>query len=303
MTPPDLEAAMDDQIGDDLLAADLHRVPPGAVHRGPGGADAAAARRADHRRDRPRLPGPRADGGPADRPRQADAGRGARAVRAPAGAELSTRLASVLEVVYLIFNEGYSATAGDDWMRPALCEDALRLGRVLAGLAPRGAGGARPGGADGDPGVPQPRPRGPGRRADPAARPGPRALGPPPDPPWAGRARAGRGARRPLGPYALQAAIAACHARALRGRGHRLGADRRPVRRAGPARRRRSWSSTGPSRCPWRTARRPAWSWSTSSWRAGARRATTCCRPCAATCWRSWAAGRGAGRVRAGRRP
>ncbi|MDR3381601.1 RNA polymerase sigma factor, partial [Cupriavidus basilensis] len=46
------------------------------------------------------------------------------------------RLASVLEVIYLIFNEGYSATAGDDWMRPALCEEALRLGRTLAGLAP-----------------------------------------------------------------------------------------------------------------------------------------------------------------------
>jgi predicted RNA polymerase sigma factor len=54
----------------------------------------------------------------------------------PAGAELSVRLASVLEVIYLIFNEGYSATAGDDWMRPALVEDAQRLGRVLAGLAP-----------------------------------------------------------------------------------------------------------------------------------------------------------------------
>src|SRR5687768_17313304 len=54
----------------------------------------------------------------------------------PAGPELSARLASVLEVIYLIFNEGYSATAGDDWMRPALCEDAQRLGRVLAGLAP-----------------------------------------------------------------------------------------------------------------------------------------------------------------------
>jgi RNA polymerase sigma factor (sigma-70 family) len=54
----------------------------------------------------------------------------------PRGAELAPRLASVLEVVYLIFNEGYSATAGDDWMRPALCEDALRLGRVLAELAP-----------------------------------------------------------------------------------------------------------------------------------------------------------------------
>jgi RNA polymerase sigma factor (sigma-70 family) len=53
----------------------------------------------------------------------------------PRGAELAVRLSSVLEVIYLIFNEGYSATAGDDWMRPALCEDALRLGRILAELA------------------------------------------------------------------------------------------------------------------------------------------------------------------------
>ncbi len=58
------------------------------------------------------------------------------AFEVPRGAELGARLSSVLEVVYLIFNEGYSATAGDDWMRPALCEDALRLGRILAGLAP-----------------------------------------------------------------------------------------------------------------------------------------------------------------------
>jgi RNA polymerase sigma factor (sigma-70 family) len=55
----------------------------------------------------------------------------------PRGRELAARLSSVLEVVYLIFNEGYSATEGDDWMRPALCEDALRLGRILAELAPR----------------------------------------------------------------------------------------------------------------------------------------------------------------------
>jgi RNA polymerase sigma factor (sigma-70 family) len=54
----------------------------------------------------------------------------------PRGSELNARLASVLEVVYLIFNEGYAATAGDDWLRPALCEDALRLARILAGLAP-----------------------------------------------------------------------------------------------------------------------------------------------------------------------
>jgi RNA polymerase sigma factor (sigma-70 family) len=56
---------------------------------------------------------------------------------APRGNELPARLSSVLEVIYLIFNEGYSATAGDDWVRPALCEDALRLGRVLAELLPR----------------------------------------------------------------------------------------------------------------------------------------------------------------------
>ena len=57
----------------------------------------------------------------------------------PAGAERQQRMSSVLGVIYLIFNEGYSATAGDDWMRPALCDDALRLGRVLAGLAPDAA--------------------------------------------------------------------------------------------------------------------------------------------------------------------
>src|SRR5256712_2612495 len=55
----------------------------------------------------------------------------------PRGDELAARLSSVLEVVYLIFNEGYTATAGEEWVRPALCDEALRLGRILAGLAPR----------------------------------------------------------------------------------------------------------------------------------------------------------------------
>jgi len=54
----------------------------------------------------------------------------------PRGEELTARLTSVLEVIYLIFNEGYAATAGSDWMRPALCDEALRLGRILAGLVP-----------------------------------------------------------------------------------------------------------------------------------------------------------------------
>jgi RNA polymerase sigma-70 factor, ECF subfamily len=57
----------------------------------------------------------------------------------PQAPDLATRLSSVLEVIYLVFNEGYSATAGDHWMRPALCEEALRLGRILAELVPREA--------------------------------------------------------------------------------------------------------------------------------------------------------------------
>jgi RNA polymerase sigma-70 factor, ECF subfamily len=57
----------------------------------------------------------------------------------PRGADFTARLSSVLQVIYLVFNEGYSATAGDDWLRPALCEDALRLGRILAELVPREA--------------------------------------------------------------------------------------------------------------------------------------------------------------------
>ena len=156
----------------------------------------------------------------------------------PRGPELAQRLSSVLEVIYLIFNEGYSATAGDDWMRPQLCEEALRLGRILAELAPAEPEvhglvalmeiqasrlGAR---------------TGPIGRADPAARPEPRALGSAAHPPRACCACACR-ARvvSASGPYALQAAIAACHARARSGAGDRLGAHRRALRcaRRGPA--------------------------------------------------------------------
>src|ERR671932_729475 len=57
----------------------------------------------------------------------------------PRGAERTARLPSVLEVIYLIFNEGYAATAGENWVRPALCEEALRLGRILAELVPNEA--------------------------------------------------------------------------------------------------------------------------------------------------------------------
>jgi RNA polymerase sigma factor (sigma-70 family) len=132
----------------------------------------------------------------------------------PRGAELAARLASVLEVIYLIFNEGYAATAGDDWMRPALCEDALRLGRILAELAPRepevhglvalmeiqaSRSHARVG-PSGEPILLLDQNR--ARWNHLLIRRGLAALA---------RAEALGGA---LGPYALQAAIAACHARA-----------------------------------------------------------------------------------------
>jgi RNA polymerase sigma-70 factor (ECF subfamily) len=132
----------------------------------------------------------------------------------PRGAELQARLSSVLGVVYLIVNEGYSATAGDDWVRPALCEDALRLGRILAALAPNEPEvhglvalmeiqasrlRARTG-PSGEPVLLLDQDR--GRWDQLLIRRGLAALA---------RAEALGGA---LGPYALQAAIAACHARA-----------------------------------------------------------------------------------------
>jgi RNA polymerase sigma factor (sigma-70 family) len=132
----------------------------------------------------------------------------------PRGADLADRLSSVLEVVYLIFNEGYAATAGADWMRPALCEEALRLGRILAELMPAAAevhglvalmelqasrAGARVD-ASGAPILLLDQVR--SRWDQLLIRRGLAALE---------RAEALGGA---LGPYALQAAIAACHARA-----------------------------------------------------------------------------------------
>ena len=132
----------------------------------------------------------------------------------PRGTERAARLSSVLEVLYLVFNEGYSATAGDDWMRPALCQDALRLGRILAELAPKepevhglvalmeiqaSRAGARVG-PSGEPVLLLDQDR--GRWDHMLIHRGLAALD---------RAEELGGA---FGPYALQAAIAACHARA-----------------------------------------------------------------------------------------
>ena len=133
----------------------------------------------------------------------------------PTGPDRAARIGSVLEVVYLIFNEGYSATAGDDWVRPELCEDALRLGRILAALTPNESEtqglvalmeiqasrlSARVG-PDSDPILLLDQDR--TRWDQLLIRRGLLAL---------------ESAERlgPLGPYALQAAIAACHARARR---------------------------------------------------------------------------------------
>ena len=132
----------------------------------------------------------------------------------PRGSELSARLSSVLEVIYLVFNEGYAATAGDDWTRPELCEEALRLGRILAELVPDEAEvhglvalmelqasrlRARVG-PSGEPILLLDQDR--SRWDQLLMRRGLAAL-----------ARA-ESVKKPLGPYALQAAIAGCHARA-----------------------------------------------------------------------------------------
>ncbi len=136
MAVPDLDAAIDDEVGDDLLRLVFTACHPvlspearvaltlrllgglttGEIARAflvPESTVAQRIVRAKRTLAEARVP-----------------------FEVPRGAELAARLSSVLEVVYLIFNEGYSATAGDDWMRPALCDDALRLGRILAELAP-----------------------------------------------------------------------------------------------------------------------------------------------------------------------
>ncbi|HEY0317344.1 MAG TPA: RNA polymerase sigma factor [Solirubrobacterales bacterium] len=215
MERSDFEAAVDDEVGDDVLALIFtccHPVlaPEARVAltlRLLGGLTTAEIARAFLAAE------------PTVAQRLVRAKRTLRDARVPfevpRGEELDQRLPSVLEVIYLIFNEGYAASAGKEWIRPALCEEALRLGRVLAELAPeqpeahglialleiqasrtRARVGPR-----GEPVLLLDQDR---SRWDPLliVR-GLRALE---------RAEALRG---PLGPYGLQAAIAACHARAL----------------------------------------------------------------------------------------
>ena len=216
----------------------------------------------------------------------------------PRGDERPARLASVLEVLYLVFNEGYSAIAGDDWMRPGLCDEALRLGRVLAELMPdepevhglvalmeiqasRSRRAARPGGA-----------------ARPAARAEPRPLGSAADPARFHRPAPGRAAGRPARP--LRAA----------------GGDR-GLSRAGPHRAETDWAriavlyqalaALAPSPvvelnravavAMARTARARPGNRRRPRRRARAGRTTTSCPACAATYWPGSAATRGGRRV------
>ena len=235
MTEPDLDAAMDDDIGDDLLRLVFTACHPvlstearvALTLRLLGGLTTEEIARAFLVSE------------------STIAQRIVRAKRTlsekqvpfevPRGAELAERLSSVLEVIYLVFNEGYTATAGDDWMRPALCEDALRLGRILAELAPHEPE------VHGLVAVMEIQASRARARVDPTGQPillldqnrsrwdhllirrGLAALE---------RAQHLDGAS---GPYALQAAIAACHARARHRRKHRLAADRTAVCRARPA--------------------------------------------------------------------
>jgi RNA polymerase sigma-70 factor, ECF subfamily len=211
----DLDAALDDEVGDDLLGLIFSCCHPllsqearvALTLRLLGGLSTAEIARAFLAAE------------PTIAQRLVRAKRTLRDARVPfevpRGEELAERLPSVLEVIYLVFNEGYAASAGEDWIRPALCEEALRLGRILAELAPevaeahglialmeiQASRNAARLGPDGEPVLLGDQDR---SRWDPLliVR-GLRALE---------RAEALPG---PLGPYGMQAAIAACHARAL----------------------------------------------------------------------------------------
>ena len=215
MAVPDLDAALDDDIGDDLLRLIFISCHPvlstearvALTLRLLGGLTTDEIARAFL------VPEPTV----AQRIVRAKRTLSETQVRfeVPRGPELAARLSSVLEVIYLIFNEGYSATAGDDWMQPALCEEALRLGRILAELAPE-----------------EPEVHGLVALMEIQASRSKARVGPSGEPillldqnrsHWdhllirrglaaLERAEKFGGVR---GPYALQAAIAACHARAL----------------------------------------------------------------------------------------
>jgi RNA polymerase sigma factor (sigma-70 family) len=218
---PDLDAALDDQVGDDLLRLVFIACHPilspearaALTLRLLGGLSTDEIARAFL------IPEPTVQQRIVRAKRKLSDSRVPFEV--PRGDELEARLSSVLSVIYLIFNEGYSATAGEDWMRPQLCQEALRLGRILAELAPKESEvhglvalmeiqasrfGARTG-PSGEPVLLLDQDR--ARWDQLLIRRGLAALE------RAEGLNAVQG--RTLGPYVLQAAIAACHARARSG--------------------------------------------------------------------------------------
>ena len=223
--------------------AGVHRLPPGAGRPGPGRADPAAARRPDHGRDRPRLPGAGGHRRPAHRAGQEGAGQRRGAVRG-AGPGRAARPAVVRPRGHLPhLQRGLLGHRRGRLDAPRPLPGGAAAGPAAGRDRPRRARGARPAGADGDPGLPAPGPRRARRGAGTAARSGPGALGPAADQPRPGRPGPGRAARRlgrPLRP-------ASGHRRLPRAgvpvRGDRLDPDRRAVRRAGPAGRRPRSSS------------------------------------------------------------
>ncbi|HVQ58379.1 MAG TPA: RNA polymerase sigma factor [Solirubrobacterales bacterium] len=215
MERSEFEAAVDDEVGDDLLALMFTCCHP-LLSRD---ARVALTLRLLGGLTTPEIARAFLVGEPTVAQRLVRAKRTLRDARVPfevpRGEELAERLPSVLEAIYLVFNEGYAASAGEDWVRPALCEEALRLGRILAALEPREpeahglialleiqASRTRARlGPGGEPVLLLDQDR--GRWDQLLIRRGLAALE---------RAEALRG---PLGPYGLQAAIAACHARAV----------------------------------------------------------------------------------------
>ena len=289
-----LDAARQDDDRRRPAAPDLHRLPPGAVDRGARRAHAQAARRPDHRRDRARLPGARAHHRAAHRARQAHADGGA-ACRSscPRATRSRARLGSVLEVVYLDLQRGLHRHARRRLDAPgarrtrrcawAACWPSSRrdepevhgLAALMELQASRAAARVD---AQGRPVLLLDQDRARWDRL--LIRRGLAALE---------RAEALAAARS--APYALQAGIAACHARAPSRRRHRLGAHRRALRRAGAggAVAGGRAESRGGGGHGLRPGRRPG-DRRRAARRARRSRATTGCRACAATCWPSSAA-------------
>ena len=234
------------------IAPDPGRPPPPALHLLPSGARRSTPR-SRSRCARSAASPPRRSRAPSwcrsRRSRSASCARRRRSATpaSPTGSrrphDLPERLEAVMAVVYLIFTEGHAATQGDAPIRADLCAEAIRLARLLVRLFPDVERGPRPARAPAADRRPPPRPARRRRRRRPARGAGPVALGPGRRSPRASALLDDVVRGGTLGPYALQAAIAAVHARAARARGHRVERDRDALRPSRARSRRRRSSS------------------------------------------------------------